>query len=459
MKPSRYNYSIILPDGRSLFFNFYTLNLIVLHGEESVLAHKILKNPGGSLIGTQESKLKNLFVEKGFIIDDEINEVELLKESHQKSCEDTKNLSLTIVPTLACNFRCTYCYQTGNFQTMSKKIENVLVHFVEDKIQKGGSLSVTWFGGEPLLKLDIIERLTNASMHICNSNDVDYSASMITNGYLLNKENIERLVKIKVKKVQVTLDGPSYIHDKRRITKGGGKTFQKIFNNIKRAHKKIAISLRMNVDQNNKDKIDDMLDILEKQGLEKSIGFYPGHILPYTSVCSDVAGFCLSDEEFSLLGLETLMKMTKRGFTSTFNFPKSTDYHCMADNDNAFAITPSGGITKCWNEVDNPDAEIGHLLKPFTDKMKKNLERWRSRNPFELECKECKLLPICMGGCPYQFLHSGKLDCHSWKPHLDESLLFYYYLKKVEQEGEIIQQFHKAVKSVKELATATKQKI
>ena len=440
-----------MPDGTYLLFNFYTLTLIELKSAESKIAEEILKNPDKTHDNKKITGLKKLLIEKGFIIDDSINELDLLKKFHCASLLQKKNLGLTIVPTLACNFRCTYCYETGIAQTMSKEVELALLQFVKKNIQREGSLSVTWFGGEPLLRMDAIERLSKEFIKTCDNYEVSYSASMITNGYHLNKENVERLQKLKVKSAQVTLDGPPAIHDKRRPLKNGGNTFKKILNNIKEASERISIRLRMNVDEKNRGSIDDMLDILLREKMEKQVGFYLGQTYPYTSACGDIAGSCLSDEDFSLLGLETLMKMVNLCFTSVFNMPSKKDQFCLADGKNAFVITPSGRIVNCWNDVDNPASETGHLLKPATQKMKKNRERWWLRNPFELECSQCLLLPICMGGCPYIYLRTGKLNCHKWKHHLEESIAFYWFLKKIKKEAEIIREFQKTVELVKEL--------
>lgn len=457
MKPSYYNYSMALEDKMTLLFNFYTLNLIALSPCESKSVEKILKNPDESLKSKQASELRKTLIEKGFIIDDRVNELEHLKVYHFQSRIRRNHLGLTILPTLNCNFDCIYCYQDKKKQKMGQEIEEALIRFVKSKVVNKGGLSVSWFGGEPLLEMDIIERLSSAFIQICQDNDAKYSATITTNGYLLDRENAEKLQKLQVEKAQITIDGPPDVHNRRKPLKSGGGTFKRMLDNIKGASEKIRIDVRMNVDSKNRDYILDLLDILMKEGLEKRVGFYLGRTYPYTDVCSDVSGWCLADEDFSLLKLETAMKIVDRGFDS-FSIPQSKNHHCMADSVNAYCIMPSGGIVKCWNDVSNPEVEIGHLLKPTTKKMIKNAERWLRRDPFELECVSCLLLPICMGGCPYLFELTGKVHCHRWRHHLKESLLLYYCGKIMQQEGEIIQEFWELVESVKELKTVAEYK-
>jgi uncharacterized protein len=449
MKPSSYNYITALSDGTTLFFNFYTLALIALDASEAKVAEGLLADPTQSPKKKIVSELKKLFADKGFIIDKRVNELDLLRASHFKSRVQQGHLSLTIAPTFLCNFNCEYCYQEKSHEQMSSEVEKALITFVKDRVVKDGGLSVTWYGGEPLLCVDVIERLSKEFVAICQEAGAEYSASIITNAYLLDKETAEKLVAWKVTDAQITIDGPPLIHDTRRPLRGGGKTFQRILENIKNAPSRLHISCRMNVDDRNRGHIVDLLEILAGEGLQGKVSFYLGQTYPYTDVCRDVSSWCLSEEDFSLLGLETGMELIKRGFSPS-GIPASKNYSCMADKENAVVITPSGGLVKCWNEVTKPGAEVGYLLKPRSAEMQTNIERWRHRDPFELECTKCLLLPICMGGCPYLYERTGMIDCHPWKYHLKESVCFYYYIQKLKQESEVVQEFRELVDYVKE---------
>ncbi len=454
MKTSLYNHEAYLQEGTGLFFNFYTLNLLELSPTEAKVAKGVMQTPDKNPAGGKASSLRNLLIEKGFLINDGVDERALLKAYRLKSKNQTTALGLTIAPTVVCNFSCAYCYEGHKRRSMTPDVEDALVHFVQGKIRKEGSLSVVWFGGEPLLGLDSIQRLSGRFMDICEKASSRYSADIITNGYLLDKRTLEVLTGLSIRKAQITLDGPEEVHDRRRPLKNGGKTFARILANVKEAADLITISLRMNVDQTNRDRIDDMLDLLVKEGLHTRIGFHIGHTSPYTEACQDVSETCLTNEDFSLLSLETLMKMIDRGFTSAFHTPQKRDTVCLAENGRASVVTPSGGIVNCWNDIDNSNAEIGHLLKSSTGRMEKNAQRWEKKDPFELECYDCMLLPICMGGCPYFFIKDGKVHCHPWKYNLDESLTLYFFLQKTRRERKIAQAFHEAVESVKGLKAA-----
>ena len=452
MKPSAYNYSTQMPDGTGLFFNFYTLNLLALDRSESEITRNILKNPDGYLKRENNGNLYSMLVQKGFIIGGQIDELELLKEENHKSLSDRKNLSLTILPSLKCNFRCVYCYQKENTKKMSKKVQDAVVHLVKKNLRRNGNLSVSWFGGEPLLQIDIIERLSRKFIELCKNRNAEYSASVVTNGYLLNTKNTDKLKELMVTEAQVTIDGPPELHDKRRMLKGGQKTFKRILENIRKASEKISIAIRMNVDETNKDHIEDVIKIFVKEGLEQRVGFYPGHTYPYTEVCKDIDPACLSSKDYSLLGLKTLMLLAENGFSNSYWIPSSRSNYCTADRDNSYVITPSGGIVNCWNETANPGLEIGHLLKSSTKKMERNALDWNNINIFDREdCVNCVLLPICMGGCPYLLRLTGKSDCHKWKHHLRESLAYYYYYKMAERERTILLHIQKASEAIRNM--------
>ena len=459
LKPSRYNYELSLEKGLTLFFNFYTLNLLSLNNSEAKLARDILKNPNQAYRQTKYTGMSDVLMKKGFIIEESIHENELLRAARYKACGDQGNLSLTILPSLKCNLRCLYCYQHRNSESLSEEVERALLLFVRTRIRKGGNLTIDWFGGEPLLHLDIIERLSRQFIDFCTALEAGYSASIITNGYLLNKENIEKLAALKVKYVQITLDGPQEIHDRRRPLAGSHPTFAVIMANLKEAVDRFNVNIRMNIDEENKHYIEPMIDILIHEGLEQKAGFYLGRTYPYTEACADISGQCLSDADFSLLGLETLMTLLKHGFAYTYWMPSSKDSVCTADKQNSFVIMPSGAVLNCWNDTATPGKEVGHLLHKMTDKMKENIREWAQCDPFlRADCLACQLLPICMGGCPFLFRVRGKSDCHPWKHNLNESLACYYYLKVVEREKKIERHIWEAAEAVRKMKALTEKR-
>lgn len=170
-----------------------------------------------------------------FLIEDDVDELDVLRYQQQSTRYNSSYLGLTIAPTLGCNFRCVYCYEKehDDIHFMREDVQKDLLRLIEEKCKKLDLLSVAWYGGEPLLAFDLVKSLSKKFIEICDKYGVQYQANIITNGYLLNKEIVKELEDIHVKHIQVTIDGPKDIHDKRRFLKGKQGTFDKIFKNLK----------------------------------------------------------------------------------------------------------------------------------------------------------------------------------------------------------------------------------
>jgi len=121
-KPSVYNHRLAFPDGDILYFNFYTLNLISLPPKEAAEADRLLLKPTG-IPGTVPPGLPTLMIEKGFLVDSRVDETDLLRKAREQARSRPGSLALTILPTLACNFRCVYCYETHGSQTMGPETQ------------------------------------------------------------------------------------------------------------------------------------------------------------------------------------------------------------------------------------------------------------------------------------------------------------------------------------------------
>ena len=447
LKPSAYNFRTALPDGTVLFFNFFTLNLMALDASEARQAAALLDAPAIAILPRSHG-LHQQLLEKGFLIPVGVQEKDYLRNGQTRARQANRHLSLTIIPTLACNFRCRYCYQEHQSATMGPAVEDALLHFIEKRLGEGGTLSVTWFGGEPLLQINRIEWLTAAFRRICDQHKARYASHIITNGYLLDRPMAERLKACRVNHAQVTLDGPPAVHDQRRPLADGSGTFDAILANMEAAAPLVPINLRINVDQTNREAIPDILQQVAHKGLTGAVHPYLGRTYPYTGVCLDVAGDCLADADFSLLELETTLKFIDQGFPA-YRAPRAISTYCMAEKANAFVVTPHGRLLKCWNEASDASAAVGHLIQAEDNRMRRNAKNWRPRDIFRLECADCRLLPICMGGCPYLYHQTGRLHCHPWKSHPDESLAVYYYMKRLERERDIALNFSELVTEVK----------
>lgn len=439
LKPSRYNHFFEADDGNILAFNAYTTALALMSKEEYEMAQKIVKNPNDSNFHSKkEEDLKNNLKKGGYLIDEEDDEFEALKLRNRTDRFSTQSFGLTIVPTLNCNFNCFYCYEEKKKIDMGEKVEKALVKFVRKKTKNVRSLGVSWYGGEPTLRIKQIIRLTKKFKRICKENGCSYHASIVSNGYLLNREMAKTLKRQSINSVQITIDGPKDIHDRRRVLKNGKGTFDRIIENIKNIHDILRVSVRINVDKENVDRVFELVDFIEKEGLKDKISFNVGHVKDYTDACLGIAKNCFTLPEFAEFKVFFQKEIIKRGF-SNLDYPRvRMGAACTADRLNSLVVTPTGNLFKCWTEVAfSEEHSVGNILKEPSPFQKRNWRKWLLWDPYEnLNCINCNILPICNGGCPYmgyKLREEGKGDqqCIFYKYNLEKIIkLTYFHFQK-----------------------------
>ena len=70
----------------------------------------------------------------GFLVD--YDEHAYLRNRVRLECGNTNALSLTICPTLQCNFACPYCYETARSGKMSPQVQDELVSFARATVER-----------------------------------------------------------------------------------------------------------------------------------------------------------------------------------------------------------------------------------------------------------------------------------------------------------------------------------
>lgn len=159
-KPSNYNYFIPVEMGRKgdyILCNTFACSIARVPENLVKKTKKILR----SCEILEEDKNTKLLAENGFLVEEEIDELALIKSKFQELKYDPSRLILTIFPTGLCNFRCKYCYQGFKEGKMSVLTIKKVLKFVKTSTEKGTeSVRIVWFGGEPLLAIDVMEKLT-----------------------------------------------------------------------------------------------------------------------------------------------------------------------------------------------------------------------------------------------------------------------------------------------------------
>ncbi|MDU5925118.1 MAG: SPASM domain-containing protein, partial [Finegoldia magna] len=98
---------------------------------------------------------------------------------------------------------------------------------------------------------------------------------------------------------------------------------------------------------------------------------------------------------------------------------------CGADAVNSLVINSNGDLYKCWSDIGFVDRKIGNINDNFSGNTSMYYDYMLYDPTEDEECKKCKLLPICMGGCPYQRVVNKKKGCNRFKENMDD------FMKKI----------------------------
>lgn len=208
--------------------------------EESNSFDSILK------LGMQEKELFNaLDILKSAVDEENILKAPPLVEmtgGQTIQLEDhvNENLSqLTLELTQRCNLRCKYCiYQDKNgkfrnfeeeddmdFNTAKKALDYAIKHVT------GENFYLTFYGGEPLLKFDLIKQCVEYLESKNLDNTIYYS--LTTNLTLLTEEKAKFFASLPNFSIVCSIDGDKEIHDKNRVTVNNTGSFDLAMEGLK----------------------------------------------------------------------------------------------------------------------------------------------------------------------------------------------------------------------------------
>lgn len=433
MKPSPYNHFFEITGGRFvLAYNSYSGAFAEIEKENYPRVQQLLTHPDNAAT-PQDHEFLQCLKDGKFLIPDAVDQTAALRTKARAVRLEGKTLTLTIAPTLACNFDCHYCFEARSNIRMSEETQEALLRFSDRHLMRSGALRVCWFGGEPTLCLPIIERVQSRLLEAAEKRRVGIvPGGIITNGYLLDAAMAQRLKDLQIGHAQITIDGPQPVHDRRRKLRNGQGTFDRIIDNLTATADILNVNVRINVDKDNVDSAREVVDLLQQRGILPKVAVGFAQVRSSGNTCADVRDRCYDHREFA----QTLVQIHRRLLEDGIN---RADYPhplagaaCGAVAEGYYVISPTGHLFRCWEEL-SMDAKksIGSIYtaepEPFQHE---NLEAYTSWDPFKLtSCKECNILPICMGGCPLTGLQekkSGAGTCATWKYNLKEMLELAY---------------------------------
>ena len=321
-----------------------------------------------------------------------------------------------------CNFRCRYCFADegayhSNREFMSLETAKKAVDFLIENSGKRKVLEMDFFGGEPLMNLDVLKKTVYYAKEQGAKVGKKFLFTTTTNALLLNDETIE-FFNEEMENVVLSLDGRKEVHDAIRKSINGKGTFDLIIDKIKK-----FISLRGNKSYyvrgtftaKNLDFGKDVLFIAD-QGVD-SISMEP--------VVTEIPDLQITNEhlprikeEYENLCDAYLERLANGQGFNFFHFNIDLEggpclskrvSACGAGNE-YFSVTPNGDLYPCHQFAGDKNFRMGSVFD--------GIERPEIREKFKnscvftrKKCENCFAKFICSGGCSANNYHfNGDID-------------------------------------------------
>ena len=438
-RPSRFTVMTPHSAGGSVLYNSMRGSVFYVREPVAGRVHDLLHNRNARITADADSDLVPGLAQRGFLVEEDHDEDAEARELRDGRTTRTDRLELILMPTEACNFRCTYCYEDFSLGRMLSGVREGVRRLVRHRQERHGlrSLSVSWFGGEPLVAFDVIEELSEYFTSFAAETGVDYQAGMTTNGYLLTEDVAARCVELGIRRFQITLDGPKHAHDGSRPLMGGGSTFDDIMANIRAMAAgglDFQALLRTNFSPANVGSVPELVaelgDIAAGDPrfavIFRPVGRWGGPQDEDIEACSG------RDAELAKLDLNLRAHghALAGGDLRTLRPGGSV---CYAANPWSFLIRPNGVIGKCTVALRDAKNMVGRLTPEGELKLNDDLMRlWTDNDDAHDEgCRSCFFRPSCQGAhCPLIRIQDGVRPCPPQKVWIGPNLQTYTDLQR-----------------------------
>lgn len=307
----------------------------------------------------------------------------------------------TIFTTMDCNAFCNYCFEKEmrKKEYMSLKTAQTICDYIVNKTPRK-PVYVTWFGGEPLLNIEIIDYISEQLM----SNGIELHSNIFTNAYLFDERSVDRAKKMwKVECVEVTLDGTesTYNQIKRIQPTDGVSPFKRVIENIKKLlDHEIKVVIRLNVSGENKNELLCLIDsILYLFEMYKNIEIHIEKV--YQKIAGKITNYVAVTVEENYLDVLKYCMKQKIYIPSMHTIERMKTSNCYADRYEGLIMYPDGNLGLCEHYINK--FLVGNICDLEIDN--NVVDVFRERYPILEKCKKCMFLPDCirMKNCDFHF--------------------------------------------------------
>lgn len=379
-----------------LLYNVISGELLLLSEEEKAFLDGFPGElpeelPAGTLAQTGET-----LIEKHFLVPlsyDEGKTVKQLRKLYSVMKKKKDISGYTILPTTYCNARCFYCYESGiEFTHMTPETAHDLVNYIEAHC-KEKKVTLSWFGGEPLLGAKIISQISKE----LTEKGIEYHSSMISNGIRFDEEMIREAKECwKLQNVQITIDGTEEIYNevKSYVDIKKESPYRRILKNIRLLSEgDIRVSIRINLGFHNIEDIRALIKELSEYFADcKNVSMYVHEL--FDGEGTDPTHYT-EQEKAKLMELVNDFNQyadQKGKYEKKRTLPALSYSHCMADNDSSLIVYPNGDLVKCEHYDPSKDKAGSIYSEEWNQEI---LKSWKEQAELP-HCLACPLYPSCV---------------------------------------------------------------
>ena len=420
MKKNVYPYQIYTnKDGVLYHFNTYKLILTEVNAMHVDLLKKIEKlefeDVQNSIFNDEQKQCLCDLKECEMISDEKI-----IFKNTLRVCEPT---AYRIVLTEQCNLACVECFVTKNLDCLATMDRKTLFSVLDYSFNHSNNKSISYcfFGGEPLIKYDLIKAAV-AKIEEAERNQLIKHPSFLitTNGTILTDEMVDFFVEHDIR-VGVSIDGPKEIHDKLRPYKNAHGTFEDVRKNYMKMYNR-GVNIHVLITPN-PDYLDSLPNIV-KYVLDN---FPMKELTINTPFKYDTLQWTVDGQKFANILFEI--------------YKIASNYGVILDSALSVVLgSISNGIrrqTACsilgdeFMALVNPQGKISRCAQKYDSKIDlRNIHSTNISNNFD--CEKCSSYGFCGGVCPaYKVLSGISPDLNKCKfmhaiiPNLIDNLNFF----------------------------------
>lgn len=315
-----------------------------------------------------------------------------------------------------CNLACRYCYVRRRHPDPFDCTPDFCRRFVDFVLgQSRGRVKITFFGGEPLLRPDLIRHtVAHAKKASAGSGETAVGFHLVTNATLLDDATGDFIATEGIG-LEVSLDGPEAVHDANRISPDGSPSFRRVYGNLLRfvaRHPDHPVSIFSVATAT------DALPWLQAlcRGLDAHGFTFNPVRLPRQDDDRHIAGGkslrqslrCRIDRHReAFLGGET--DVDEAISDQMACLLGDSDAHACEAGTNATITTRTGDIYPCPFFVGHKDQVIGNIAHGFRpERVKPFLDRQRAALR---SCRRCGARRVCASSCAFDaYEQTGRVD-------------------------------------------------